>query len=174
MFLYSGVVQLFTNLFLQIRMGLFLERKWGILKSTTIYVVTGFGGILTSCLAQPNTVAVGASAPMMGFLGAYSSQMVITWHTMDRWQKRSGIILITLFVIVTMLESIGPNYVDVTLNAGSFVIGLFAGHYFFGREYARREAIICRIFPFASLAIILTYYISGLTLFFTFIPVVHS
>ncbi len=94
-FLHAGIIHLLFNLLFQLRFGLFMERRWGLLCFVLIYFISGtlccddnpsvslsfvyiymiltlnnsqhegLGGNLLSCLIFFNTVSVGASTALM-------------------------------------------------------------------------------------------------------------
>jgi membrane associated rhomboid family serine protease len=78
------------NLLAQLRIGLYLEHKWGWMRLVTIYFTAGIGGkkfhaghfvilaagSLTSLVLRPNVVSVGASAALLGLIGAYLAEVL--------------------------------------------------------------------------------------------------
>jgi membrane associated rhomboid family serine protease len=89
--MHSGIIHLFFNMFVQLSIGLSYERQWGYpsetglgfllgtLKMIIIYVISGVGGVLLSCVLLPQTVSVGASGSIMGLVGAQAAHLLCTW-----------------------------------------------------------------------------------------------
>lgn len=65
MFLHAGILHILLNLIAQVRLGLSLEREWGRIKFLIVYMVSGVGATLMSCLIQPDTISVGASGAIL-------------------------------------------------------------------------------------------------------------
>jgi membrane associated rhomboid family serine protease len=65
LWIFCRIFHLLFNLLAQLRFGIFLERKWGTAKYAGIYVVSGIGASLMSCLLRPNSISVGASGALV-------------------------------------------------------------------------------------------------------------
>jgi Rhomboid family len=76
MFLHAGLLDLFFNLLCLLRLGLFLERRWGWIRLSAIFLFCGVGGSLMSCLLQPRTTTVGASGALGGVIAAYLCEVI--------------------------------------------------------------------------------------------------
>lgn len=72
-FLHASFVHLCLNLLSTIVIGSGLENGLGFWKLTTLYLVSGFGGILFSCVCNPLAYSVGASTAIFGLIGYYVS-----------------------------------------------------------------------------------------------------
>ena len=103
-FLHSGIIHILVNLTIQLRMGLYLERRWGSIKFTCTYVGSGMVGIMMGCVLQPGTISVAASACVMGLIGAYLAQLTITWHKFDPFQLKVALFQCIFVLVVTTLE----------------------------------------------------------------------
>merc|ERR1712146_293533 len=127
MFLHAGIIHIFINLFAQLRMGLFLERRWGWIKFTSIYICSGMYGIMISCVLQPKTISVAASACVLGLTGAYTTQILITWHKMGGFQRFVAVLQCFIVLLVLSLIEIGPDFIDWSANMGAIVCGMAMG-----------------------------------------------
>lgn len=171
-FLHSGFIQIFINLYGQIRMGLFLERSWGWYRLACIYFFGGIGGILFSCIIQTETIGCGAGASLMAILGAYGAQLIMTFHRLDSQQLLADCFLSSALVCVTMIEGIAPfhAYVDFTAHLSSLVIGFVLSIFIFGKDFGRSDSFFSkrrtRILAFFS---IFLYFIGAFVVFFGFI-----
>jgi len=167
-FLHAGFIHIFFNVFAQLRFGMALERRWGRVKLILIYFVSGIAGVLMSCLLRPAAISVGASGAIMGLMGAYLSEIFLTWHKTDPRFRRLNLFQ-TLFVIaITMLISISP-YIDAGAHFGGLLIGFWLGCIFFAVEWDK--VTLRRVLPIVSIGIVLCYFALGFALFWTVIHV---
>lgn len=174
-FLHAGIIQIIANIFGQLRMGLYLEKKWKWYVFITIYFMSGVAGLCLSCDMQPNSISVGASAAFMGVMGAYLAQLHLTWFKMEGWQKRMNISVCFAFIIITFLEGIGHNNVDTTAHFGGLAMGLIQGYSLFGLQYARRwNPRRARAVPVLGIICIIIYFVVTLTVFYTVVPVNYT
>jgi len=72
-FLHASFMHLALNLLSTIVIGSGLENGLGFWKLTTLYLFSGFGGILFSCVFNPLAYSVGASTAIFGLIGYYVS-----------------------------------------------------------------------------------------------------
>ena len=169
-FLHAGVVELAINLFGQMRMGLYLERKWKWYLFATIYILSGMGGVALGCDLQPNQVSVSASSAFQGVMGAYFAQLHLTWFKIEGWQKRMNLTVCLLFISATFLESLGSNNVDVSGHFGGLLIGIILGYSFFGLQFARRwSPRKARAVPVFGIFLLLAFFASTIACFYTVI-----
>ena len=169
-FLHSGALQLLINLFAQLRMGLYLERRWGWLKFTSMFFISSIAGVVLSCCIVPNSIGVAASASVMGMMGGYLAQLNMTWHKLEGWQKRINLSLCVIIIMITFATGIGPNYVDSTANLGALIMGMALGYSIFGREYARQNSRLATSISFFAALFVILYFILGISIFFLIIP----
>ena len=78
--LHAGFIHLLANLVMQLRLGLFLELQWGRPIFLAIYVSAGIFATLGSALFLPASIGVGASGALMGVLGAWLSEILVSWE----------------------------------------------------------------------------------------------
>jgi membrane associated rhomboid family serine protease len=69
-FLHAGIFHLAFNMLTLLLLGSQLEREFGPLDMTAIYMSSGVAGQLASAVFLPNSVSVGASGAIFGLLGA--------------------------------------------------------------------------------------------------------
>ena len=82
MLLHANFAHLFFNCFSQLIFGSRLEFQHGSKLIMIVYGLTGFGGVLFSCLIN-DTVSVGASAAIYGLLGSILGFLILNWNTLD-------------------------------------------------------------------------------------------
>ena len=82
-FLHASFVHLALNLLSTIVIGAGLENGLGFWKLTTLYLFSGFGGILFSCVLNPLAYSVGASTAIFGLIGYYVSNNMFLPNSLD-------------------------------------------------------------------------------------------
>jgi len=163
LFLHTGVIHLIINLCVQTRFGLFLERRWRWPKLVTIYFTSGLGGTLASCVFHPNLISAGASGSVMGLMGAYLSEIVLTWQRTESSSRRSSLIF-CLAVIAggILLGFVGK--IGWACHLAALVIGIFLGLYSFVEE--TDYLFVKRILPMTTISIvIMVYFVLSVLLF---------
>lgn len=172
-FLHSGLIQIIINLFFQLRMGLYLEPRWGWSKFVLIYIISGSSGIAIALVMNSNSVSVAASFSMIGIMGAWFAQLHMTWETLEGWQKKMNLSFCLVVILITICEGIGPSFIDSAGHIGGLLMGLALGYLHYGWQNAstREDNLLSRLILFAGVIFILLYYFVMLGLFFTIINV---
>ena len=101
MLLHADLVHLTFNLIMQVILGFRLEPTVGPWKTIAVYVGSGFGGVLFSCLVSPDTLAVGASTAIFGITTAMIAWIILNWSGLEADMYRT-VTLIWLIVILVM------------------------------------------------------------------------
>lgn len=172
MFLHAGIIQLSINLFYQLRMGLYLEPRWGWTKFAVVYFTSGFCGIISSCVVRPNTVSVAASFSLMGVMAAWFAQIHMTWKSLEGWQKKMNLSICLVVILITFLEGAGPSYVDSIGHLGGLIMGLFLGYVFFiWKSVMRKDILISRGISSVGFLLILLFTFIMLSLFYSIVEV---
>eukprot|EP01055_Gregarina_sp_Pseudo9_P005751 Gregarina_sp_Pseudo_9__5750@NODE_844_length_2140_cov_30_379343_g792_i0_p2_GENE_NODE_844_length_2140_cov_30_379343_g792_i0NODE_844_length_2140_cov_30_379343_g792_i0_p2_ORF_typecomplete_len275_score26_14Rhomboid/PF01694_22/1_4e03Rhomboid/PF01694_22/6e33Rhomboid/PF01694_22/4e03DUF1751/PF08551_10/9_7e02DUF1751/PF08551_10/0_00039DUF1751/PF08551_10/3_4e03DUF1751/PF08551_10/2_8e03_NODE_844_length_2140_cov_30_379343_g792_i0105929 len=126
LFLHASIWHILFNVFFQIRMGLPLEKQYGLYVLAAVYFTCGICGNLFSMAIAPCKVAVGASTAGFGLIGLQFAEIALTWHLLQ--SKDQVIFNITLFVLMSILISIGPHsVVDWRGHLGGLIGGLCLG-----------------------------------------------
>mmetsp|Transcript_1316 Transcript_1316/g.1688 ORF Transcript_1316/g.1688 Transcript_1316/m.1688 type:complete len:408 (-) Transcript_1316:53-1276(-) len=172
-FLHAGLIQLTVNVFYQLRMGLYLEPRWGWARFMTIYFGSGSAGLALCCVTNSNTVSVAASFSMIGIMAAWFAQLHMTWETLEGWQKKMNLSVCLVVTLITLGEGIGPSYVDSAGHLGGLLMGLALGYLFFGWTSAlsHEDRLLSRLIPLAGALFVLLYFFVMLGLFFTIVKV---
>jgi len=163
-FLHAGLIHIFFNVFAQLRFGLALERRWGTPRLMVLYFISGIGGILMSCLISYSTIGVGASGAIMGLMGGYLSEIIMTWHKTEPTVRKTNLFQAIIVIVITMLISISP-YVDAGAHFGGVVIGFLMGNVYFSSE--SDKIWVRRLVPVFSIALGLAFFGVGLGCFYT-------
>ncbi|KAF3450874.1 hypothetical protein FNV43_RR06963 [Rhamnella rubrinervis] len=128
MWLHAGVIHLVTNMLSLIFIGIRLEQEFGFFRIGVLYVLSGFGGSLMSCLnlhlSDKPTISVGASGALFGLLGAMLSELITNWTI----YANKCAALLTLIVIIAINLSFGfLPHVDNSAHIGGFISGFLLG-----------------------------------------------
>eukprot|EP00727_Mastigamoeba_balamuthi_P010477 m51a1_g6051 hypothetical protein (342) ;mRNA; f:212062-213417 len=121
MLLHAGLLHLAFNLFAQMRLGVYAEARWGMLRYILVYVVSGVGATLTSCVLAPNTISVGASGGIMGVIAAFLVQLQCQPDPRDP-MRRTTIMQLTIFLVLGFVVSLAP-FVDFSAHIGGAIVG---------------------------------------------------
>jgi rhomboid protease GluP len=74
-FLHASFMHIFMNSISTLMIGSGIEASLKFKRTMILYFVSGFGGILFSCVVNPSANAVGASTAIYGMLGYYVSKL---------------------------------------------------------------------------------------------------
>jgi membrane associated rhomboid family serine protease len=99
MFLHANLMHLFFNMLMQLILGFRLEPTVGPWLTSAVYVASGFGGVLLSCIGSPDSIAVGASTSIFGILAAMIAWIAINWTALEYDMYRT----ITLVWLIVLL-----------------------------------------------------------------------
>lgn len=125
-FLYSGILHALFNLIIHFRLGMFLEREWGLLWYVLTYVVTSVGGTLLSCIAQPHDVGVGATGPIAGMIAAFGVQVLLCYKVFDSFQRKLQACQFLVFFVMMLILLLCP-FINWSNAAGGFIFGILMG-----------------------------------------------
>jgi membrane associated rhomboid family serine protease len=137
-FLHVGVLHLLANSFCLLYSSALFEREWGSWNWLFIFVVSEVGCVGVSCVADPDTIAVGSSGALMGLFAAKLAH-VLTYTFFETYEisqdegihvDQLGSVLCGL-TVVSLLSSF--TYVDWSGHMGGLASGFFAGMLVFAR-----------------------------------------
>jgi len=95
-FLHGGILHWVFNMVGLINIGFSLEKEFGSPKIATIYLVSGFMGVLCSAVFNPTQIGVGASGAIFGLFGAAWGDLIQNWGQ----YKSRGNARCTLFQLI--------------------------------------------------------------------------
>ncbi|XP_026666138.1 RHOMBOID-like protein 3 isoform X2 [Phoenix dactylifera] len=122
--LHAGVVHLLANMLSLLFIGVRLEQEFGFVKIGILYILSGFGGSLLSCLSIRTNISVGASGALFGLLGAILSELIINWTI----YANKCAALLTLVVVISINLAVGMiPHVDSSAHIGGFITGFLLG-----------------------------------------------
>ena len=104
MFLHANLTHLLGNLLGTMVLGSSLEGDLGKWKFLALYILSGMGGILFSCVCD-NTQSCGASTAIFGLVGSYVAFLILNWAYLKEHTDRRCQIFI--FLAFSLIMSIG-------------------------------------------------------------------
>ncbi|TNV87461.1 hypothetical protein FGO68_gene10626 [Halteria grandinella] len=159
--LHANLNHIFSNLLSQVMLCSSLEASQYLgtrLRTALFYILSGFGGVLFSSLIS-DTMSVGASTSIFGFIGLNIAILIATWSQLSDQQKgQQGAFLICILLLNLTLFQGGSNLVDQYGHLGGFISGLLLGYHLLARTKTHRI--------FTTIAL-LSFYIGGLVVFYT-------
>jgi len=140
-FLHASLIHTMWNLFVQMSLGWMLEtgvgivegmemvvrRPWGWQRTALLYWCSGVTGALLGCVAAPEVDSVGASAALMGLVGARIAGLMITWTRMPVSMRYVEGFQYLFWCIFIFCFGLGNQTVDNWGHLGGLVAGLLAG-----------------------------------------------
>jgi membrane associated rhomboid family serine protease len=75
-FLHAGLIHLFLNMVMVLRLGFSMEEAFGSSKVASIYFASGVSGVVCSAVFLKNQLSVGASGALYGLLGALLADII--------------------------------------------------------------------------------------------------
>ncbi|XP_022991576.1 RHOMBOID-like protein 5 [Cucurbita maxima] len=127
MWLHAGVIHLLANMISLLFIGVRLEQEFGYLRIGCLYVLSGFGGSLLSCLSinpAETTISVGASGALFGLLGALLSELITNWTIYSN--KCAAMMSLILIIALNLAVGFIPH-VDNSAHIGGFLSGFLLG-----------------------------------------------
>lgn len=110
--LHAGLLHLFSNLLFQLHFGFTFEKRWTTPRFIAVYILTGLGGSLLSCVTgNPPSVGVGASGALFGLLGADMAYLIMNWNEipMQKFEMFFLVIVVAMNFLFSMTGSNMPN-----------------------------------------------------------------
>jgi len=105
-----------------------------------IFFISGFAGVVSSCIFEPSTITVASSAAINGFLYAHLTELIITWQRTEKVQR--NLALLQIAVITTIVALFGfISLVDNSANAGAALLGFLLGVHYFAHEMPFRDTV---------------------------------
>lgn len=124
MWLHAGLVHVIANMVSLIFVGIRLEQEFGFVRIGLLYVLSGIGGSLLSCLFIRYSISVGASGALFGLLGGMLSELLTNWTIYAN--KFAALLTLVLIIAINLAVGILPH-VDNFAHLGGFVTGFFLG-----------------------------------------------
>jgi len=168
-FLHAGFIHIIMNLFFQLRIGLNMELRYGMAKIVTVYILSGIGGNIFSCVCRPFSLGVGASGALYGLVGVYTAHIIMNWSTLAPQEKCMSLYFLFTMLFATMMLGLWP-VIDIFAHIGGFVIGFLIGTYFVRQDYPQRwfyMSVRARILFVCSVLLLIFMFIGMLAIMYT-------
>ncbi|EDQ93145.1 uncharacterized protein MONBRDRAFT_13868 [Monosiga brevicollis MX1] len=155
LFMHAGAIHLLVMLYVQLSVGVPLERKAGWLRIALIYLISGCGGNLVSALFVPNSAQVGASGAVYGLVATALVDLMHCWRLLKSPWVQLGTYLIQTAVLLLLGTT---PWLDNFAHVGGFLFGLLGGIVFlpyvtFGAwDKFRKRLLLVICFPALVLA----------------------
>ncbi|KMT00679.1 hypothetical protein BVRB_9g219680 [Beta vulgaris subsp. vulgaris] len=129
LWLHAGLIHLIANMISLLFMGIRLEEEFGFWRVGPLYVLSGLGGSLMSCVnvlrkQRVGVISVGASGALFGLLGAMLSELITNWTIYAN--KCSAILSLIVVIALNLAVGLIPG-VDSSAHIGGFVSGFLLG-----------------------------------------------
>ncbi|KAK1357261.1 RHOMBOID-like protein 1 [Heracleum sosnowskyi] len=124
MWLHAGVIHIVSNMVSLLFVGIRLEQEFGFVRIGLLYVISGIGGSMLSCLFIRNTISVGASGALFGLLGCMLSELLTNWTIYAN--KCGALLSLVSIILINIAVGILPH-VDNFAHLGGFLTGFFLG-----------------------------------------------
>jgi rhomboid protease GluP len=127
MFLHIGIIHILMNMYVLYASGPFVERLYGNLGFTVLYLLAGVFGSLVSVAWHPFTVSAGASGAIFGVYGGLFAFLLVQRNAIPRPMLvslfRSG----AIFLGINLVYGVSQAHVDMSAHLGGFVFGFVFG-----------------------------------------------
>lgn len=167
-FSHVGLVHLAMNMSFQVRVGWQLEEIYGSIRIGLIYMISGIGGNMLSCIFVPSQVQVGASGALYGILGILLSDLIQNWSNLQAPCKNLFSLLFSLSISLGLgLLPVVDNFAHV----GGFIPGIFGAIIFlptvtFGKWQTTWKICLVLI----ALPCLIIYFAVGFFVFYNSVP----
>lgn len=121
-FLHGGVIHLALNMLMLWSLGSSLEEAFGFIKIASVYLISGFVGVVTSVLLLKDIVSVGASGAIYGLIGALYGDFLQN-HKIMQEGKEMYLLSLILNTIIGLGIGLLP-IIDNFAHIGGLLSGL--------------------------------------------------
>lgn len=110
-----------------------IESVLGFVRTAVLYILGGIGGILLSCVTDPDARSVGASTADFAIIGGVLAAIIVHWHLFDsnptmRCYLIFMVVIIVFFNLMMNIASQGEvGAPDTAGHIGGFTSGVFLG-----------------------------------------------
>ncbi|KAJ4956051.1 hypothetical protein NE237_012834 [Protea cynaroides] len=163
--LHAGVIHLLANMLSLLFIGIGLEQQFGFVRIGVIYLLSGIGGSVLSCLFVRGSISVGASGALFGLLGTMLSELITNWTVYSN--KVSALLTLVFIITINLAVGILPH-VDNFAHIGGFLTGFLLGFVLllrpqFGWEERRNAESKYKAYQYVLLLVSLVLVIIGFT-----------
>jgi rhomboid protease GluP len=127
MFLHVGVIHLLFNMQVLYRSGPLVEKLFGSVPFTVLYVLAGLGGTLTSLALRPTVVSAGASGAIFGLFGGLGAYLLRYRRLIPREVVKSLASGVGQFVVLNVVLGFLIPQIDMGAHLGGLATGFVVG-----------------------------------------------
>jgi rhomboid protease GluP len=127
MFLHIGIIHILMNMYVLYVSGPFVERLYGNVGYTVMYLLAGLFGSLVSVAWHPFTVSAGASGAIFGVYGGLFAFLLMQRTAIPRPMLASLLRNGAIFLGINLVYGISQAHVDMSAHLGGFVFGFVFG-----------------------------------------------
>jgi membrane associated rhomboid family serine protease len=120
-YLHAGILHLISNLLTQFAFGWVLEQKYGTIRFSVIYILSGIGSIITSAIFLPQYVSVGASGAIFGIIAIWAVDIIQNVKTLRH--PVATVLCVVLFIVISLVLGLLP-FIDNFGHIGGLLFGL--------------------------------------------------
>jgi len=128
-FLHGGVMHIMMNMYSFYLYGPAAEVQFGTSNFGTLYLLSGVGGFACSQMCG-GYFAVGASAAILGILGAYLSVKVLEYPVLKNAWKSSDVRNIAFWIALNFAFKLVVRNIDNWGHLGGLIFGIALGAFF--------------------------------------------
>ena len=159
-FIHSGIVHLFCNMFALLYIGTILEKTIGKGKFIFVYLVSGIMASVASIFIHSNILSVGASGAIFGLFGVLLSLLLFKEFTINDFSKKSLYSTVGFFVLYNIMYGFNNEGIDNAAHIGGFLSGFLIGfvyYYLMKDKLPKAFAYISIIVFFSAFSTLLLY-----------------
>ena len=127
--LHAGIIHLVSNVFIQLRVGGYLNLVFGNKAWLLIYILSGVYGNMLSCVMLTDSIGVGSSGALLGIVAAWIVWIIFRWNKIpenNRSQRNCQLLMVTGAVVATLTMSFS-DLVDYAAHFGGAIQGVLWG-----------------------------------------------
>lgn len=140
-FVHAGILHLGINLYVLRDIGREVERSYGRISFSLIYLLSACGGALTSIFVNPLLVSAGASGAIFGSFGAMLS---LVWRRPESFPKGYLLLhgkIVVFLILYSIIFSLIDKNTDNAAHFGGCLVGFLAGLCFLPRQPDQSDAL---------------------------------
>jgi len=160
MLLHANIIHLAVNVWAELVVCMYAEQMLGPLRLGLIFIGSGLGATILSCIISPDDIGVGASGAVMGVMAVLFVNAVFEKETTDPL-RLSMIRSLSISIVVTLFLGFAP-FVDFAAHIGGLIVGACVGFYYWGAHGIKilaRYPKLQKFFPFIVAGVLALFFL---------------